>query len=97
MTQPDLEFEIVPHVGIGPVRLGMLPAEVESALAPFPAAFSRQEKRPPRITISTIHCSSNLQPHRGRQLHSGFGTHARHICRYRGKDVFDLPAPSFSR
>jgi hypothetical protein len=91
MSKP-LQFEIVPHIGIGPVRLGMLPAEVDAVLAPLPGAL-------PTISKSKeVRCyfQASLQiefSQSGTAQFIGVSNHADLLFLYHGRDVFDLPAP----
>src|SRR5215218_7954230 len=91
MSKP-LQFEIVPHIGIGPVRLGMSQAEVDAVLAPLPGAL-------PAISKSKeVRCyfQASLQidfGESGTAQFIGVSSNADLLCLYDGRDVFDLAAP----
>src|SRR5262245_25445609 len=91
MTTP-LRFEIIPHVGIGPVQLGMSLTEVDVALALLPGAFPMYQKS------QRVRCffESSLQVEfgdSGAAQFIGMFHHPDILCRYEGRDVFDLAAP----
>jgi hypothetical protein len=87
-----LQFDIEPHVGIGPVRLGMSPTEVDSALARIAGAFPTFKKS------EHVQCffEASLQIEYGDSgavQFIGVSSHPDLLCRYDGRDVFDLAAP----
>lgn len=85
-----LLFDLVPHVGIGPVRLGMTLAEVQAVLATLPNVGQRASR-------GNLHYAfdASLQFELGVRdtIHFiGLASHPRIVCRYLGHDVFDTPA-----
>ena len=89
-----IQLDIVPHIGIGPVRFGMAREEVEAALASVPNALPRRAKG----RSSTIDCyiEGSLQIEFGEDGTASFvevWCHPATLCTYKGQDVFDLPAP----
>src|SRR4051812_4911659 len=86
-------FDIVPHVGIGPVRLGMLLVEVEAALAALSGAMPGVDKS------SAVRCffGASLQVEFGRSTSRaqfiGVSNNSHLLCLFKGQDVFDLAAP----
>lgn len=87
-----LTFDIIPHVGIGPVLLGMTLDEVRMALADLPGAFPEVRKG------QTIHCYFDvaLQVSFGQsKLVEFIGVYntALLLCKFEDHDVFDLPGP----
>ncbi len=93
MASPT-RFDIVPHVGIGPVRLGMSRAEVEAALAGVPQALPGHTKG----SSATIECyvQASLQIEFEADGTASFvevSSHPAMLCLYKDQDVFDSPAP----
>jgi hypothetical protein len=94
MMDTPIRFEIVPHQGIGPVRLGMNRTEVEAALAPFPGALPSNPKR----KGSRVQCyyRGSLQVEftaAGTASFIEVSNDSAFLSLYNGHDVFDLPAP----
>ncbi|MCO6047857.1 hypothetical protein NG895_28460 [Aeoliella sp. ICT_H6.2] len=87
-----IQFDIVPHIGIGPVHLGMTPDAVEAAVGSVPGALPRLAKG------RKTHCyfKAALQVSFGESgLVNFIGVSGTPLleCRYEDRDVFDLPAP----
>lgn len=85
------EFELIPHQGIGPLKLGMTVAQAQAAVAPLEGAGE---------------CSSRENVHSffagalqfeigdsGKVQFIGIADHPSFLCRYLGRDIFDTPAP----
>jgi len=92
--QSPTHLDIVPHVGIGPVRFGMTRTEVEAAVAPLSGALPRRSKG----RSSTIDCyfRGSLQIEFDPDGTASFievWCDAATLCTYKRHDVFDLPAP----
>jgi len=93
MSSPA-QLDIVPHLGIGPVRLGMTRAEVEIALARMPGALPRRRKG--RSSAIDCYFRSSLQVDFDADGTASFievWYYPATIFAYKGRDVFDLPAP----
>jgi len=91
MTTP-LRFDIIPHVGIGPVRLGRSPTEVDAALAPLPGAMPAYKK----FEHGRCFFRASLQIEfggSGTVQFIGISENPDLFCAYEGHDVFDLAAP----
>jgi hypothetical protein len=88
------ELEIVPHVGIGPVRFGMTREEVNVALSALAGAKPGRPKGGRSTTIMS-YLRGSLQVEFGADGTASFievsGDQAT-LCTYKGCDVFDLPA-----
>ena len=87
-----LRFDIVPHAGIGPVRLGATLAGADAALAKVPGAGARRSRSP------TVHSyfDAALQIELGQSStvqFIGISDHPKVLACYAGRDVFDLAAP----
>ena len=90
MVKPH-EFDLVPHVGIGPLHLGMTIAEADAAVGPLAGAGARGSRRSVHLFFDAalqfeVGASGRIQ-------FIGLADHPRVLCRYRGQDVFDTPAP----
>jgi hypothetical protein len=91
MTTPH-HFDIIPHVGIGPVRLGMSLAEVDAALAPLPGALPVYKKS----EHGRCFFRASLQiefGNSGTVQFIGVSNDPDLLCVFEGRDVFDLSAP----
>jgi hypothetical protein len=84
-------FEIVPHVGIGPVKLGMTVAEAERALANCRAAQSGRHSQKPLAYFFDNALQFELGKSDRIQF-IGLSCHKAILATFDGKDVFDLPA-----
>lgn len=85
------QFDLVPHVGLGPLHLGMTVAEADAAIGTLPGAGTRSSR-------GSLHYffDAALQfelGKSGRIQFIGLADHPQILCRYRGQDVFDIPAP----
>ncbi len=90
MAQPH-EFELVPHVGIGPLHLGMTVAEADAAIGAFAGAGARTSHGSVHYLFdAALQFEVNES---GRIQFIGLANHPQILCRYRGQDVFDIPAP----
>jgi hypothetical protein len=85
------EIEIVPHRGIGPLRLGMTVAEADAAVGAFGDAGVRRS-RGARHWYFDAALEFELGGS-GRVQFIGVANHPKLACRYHGHDVFDTPAP----
>jgi hypothetical protein len=94
MTSP-VQLEITPHVGIGPVRFGMTRAEADAALSSLPGATPGRPKGGRSATIMCYFRASlqiEFDPDGTASFIEVSGDPAT-LCTYKGRDVFDLPAP----
>lgn len=85
------DFDLVPRVGIGPLRLGMTLAEADAAVGGLPGAKAR-------TSLNSVYYffDAALQfelGRSGRVQFIGLSQHALIACRYHGQDVFDIAAP----
>jgi hypothetical protein len=90
MATPNV-LDLVPHVGIGPLHLGMTTAEADEALRTLPGAGARKSHRSAHYFFDAA-----LQfglGESGRIQFIGLAEHPQVLCRYHGHDVFDTPAP----
>jgi len=90
MAEPH-ELDLVPHLGIGPLRLGMTVAEADAAVGALDGAGVRKSRRSLHYFFDAA-----LQFElggSGRIQFIGVANHPRLLCRYYGHDVFDTPAP----
>ena len=90
MVTPNV-LDLVPHVGIGPLHLGMTVAEADEALRPLVGAGVRKSHWSVNYFFDAA-----LQfelGESGRIQFIGLAEHPKVLCRYHGHDVFDTPAP----
>src|SRR4029077_19778662 len=84
MAKPH-EFELVPHVGIGPLHLGMTLAKADAAIRAFAGPGAPTSHGPVHYL-----CDAALQfelGESGRIHFIGLANHPQILCRYRGQDV----------
>jgi hypothetical protein len=84
------QFDIMPHVGIGPVALGATPEAVEAAVGTLERALPRFDKgRTTRCYFETaLQVSFGIS---GLVEFIGVSDSMSLLCLYEGRDVFDLP------
>ena len=90
MADPHV-FDLVPHVGIGPLRLGMTLAEADAAMGSLPGAGRRTSLRSLHYFFDAamqfeLGDSNTIQ-------FIGLANDPGILCRYEGQDVFDIAAP----
>jgi hypothetical protein len=88
--QTSHAFDLVPHVGIGPLHLGMTLAQADAALAPLAGAGARTSHGALHYLFDAalqfeLGDSGTIQ-------FIGLADHPLILCRYRGRDVFDMAA-----
>jgi hypothetical protein len=85
-------FEIVPHAGIGPIRLGISPAEADAVLGPLQGALPMLKKS--QHVRCYFQASFEIEfGGNGTARFIGISHHPSLLCLYHGHDVFDLAAP----
>jgi hypothetical protein len=90
METPNV-LDLVPHVGIGPLHLGMTVAEADEALRALAGAGVRKSHR---STHGFFDGALQFELGKsGRIQFIGVAEHHMVLCRYDGHDVFDTPAP----
>jgi predicted DNA-binding WGR domain protein len=91
-TTPPVTMEIVPHVGVGPVKLGMTIKQVEAALRSFPKAWPGDSRKSHYYFFGSSF-QIELDEAGKTQSISLSSSPALLKCLFEGKDVFDTPAP----
>lgn len=95
------QFEIEPHVGIGPVKLGMTRSEVKDALGSIPDHGLDQAFRPTmdyafQGTLQIEYDTEGKAQFIGASYHTGCGCtyhfRGRHISEYSAEELFHLLA-----
>jgi len=92
MEKQNLEFELMPHKGIGPILLGSSRSQARETLSAigFPFESSRGSL--------DYFCEASIQVEYGaddKVWFIGVSAHERFIVRYQGKNVFELSANNF--
>jgi hypothetical protein len=92
--EPPTQLKIVPHVGIGPVRLGMTRAEVAAALAVVPNALPGHTERGPSKVDCYLRASIQIMFEKDETASLiEVACDPSTLCTYKGHDVFDLSGP----
>ncbi|MFT5400173.1 MAG: hypothetical protein ACI9LO_002753 [Planctomycetota bacterium] len=86
-----MNFEITPHTGIGPVKLGMSQEEIKAALGVSSDSGSNKS--------SDYYFANSLQVEfsEGKADFIGLSYSDEYIALYQGKNVFDIEAPELFR
>ncbi len=83
-----MEFELVPHVGAGPLRFGMSRADVRTTMSRLGFALDNELLTLDHFCESAIH----TEYADGSLSFIEFWCHERTVPRYRGTDVFSVTA-----
>ena len=88
-------FELVPYLGVGPLHLGITLADANASVGRLVGATPSATPDRSRGTLHHFFDAAfqfELGDF-GRVHFVGVAHHPRLLCRYEGRDVFDLPAP----